>query len=80
MARKLAQKLRLSSVEVEGIRIAVQLHDIGKIAIPSQLLTKINRLQKEELMLFKTHVQRGVEILQNIDFPWPIVEMVAQHH
>ena len=80
LARRIAQELGLSSFEVEGIRVAGQLHDIGKIAIPSQLLTKVDRLHEEELTLVKTHVNRGVEILENIDFPWPILAMVSQHH
>ncbi len=80
LARSLAQELGLSAFEVEGVRVAGQLHDIGKIAIPSQLLSKVGSLTKEEFALVKTHVNRGVEILSGVDFPWPIETMVAQHH
>lgn len=80
LARRLAQELQLSSFEVEGIRIAAHLHDIGKIAVPAELLTKFGKLQSEEFTLIKTHVKRGVEILKDVDFPWPVKTMVAQHH
>ena len=80
LARLLAQELQLSSFEIEGVRIAGQLHDIGKIAIPNELITKVGRLHDEEFTLIKTHVKRGVEILEKIEFPWPIVTMISQHH
>ncbi len=80
LARRLAQELQLPASEVEGIRVAGQLHDIGKIAVPGELLTKIGRLNVEEYALIKTHVVRGVEILENVDFPWPVTSMIGQHH
>lgn len=80
LARRLAQELRLSADEVEGIRVAGQLHDIGKIALPSELLSKLDKLHYEEFELIKTHVQRGLEIIEGIEFPWPIQAMVGQHH
>jgi len=80
LARRLAQELKLSANEVEGIRVAGQLHDIGKIALPSELLSKLGILHYEEFELIKTHVKRGNEILANIEFPWPIQTMISQHH
>jgi len=80
LARRLAQELRLDAFEVEGIRVAGQLHDIGKIAVPGELLTKIGRLNVEEFALIKTHVARGTEILENVDFPWPVTSLISQHH
>ena len=80
LARRLAQELKLSAQEVEGIRIAAQLHDIGKIALPSELLSKLDKLHYEEFELIKTHVKRGIEILDGVDFPWPILTMIGQHH
>ena len=80
LARRLAQELKLSAQEVEGIRIAGQLHDIGKIALPSELLSKLDKLHFEEFELIKTHVRRGNEILEGIEFPWPIQTMIGQHH
>ena len=65
---------------VEGVRIGALLHDIGKIAIPAELLTKPGRLTAEEFALIKTHAARGGELLRNIRFDWPILAMVTQHH
>lgn len=80
LARRIAQELKLSAKEVEGIRVAGQLHDIGKIALPSELLSKLDKLHYEEFELIKTHVRRGIEILEGIEFPWPIQIMISQHH
>ena len=55
-------------------------HDIGKIAIPSEILTKPGKLNPAEYHLIKTHVERGAEIFASINFPWPILEMITQHH
>lgn len=79
-ARLLGHEMGLGSFEVEGIRLAGQLHDIGKIAIPADILTKSGKLTPEEYALVKTHVVRGVEILGDVEFPWPITSMVGQHH
>lgn len=80
IARRIAQELKMSAKEVEGIRVAGQLHDIGKIAIPTELLTKVGSLCREEFDLIKTHVVHSVEILESIEFPWPILQMINQHH
>lgn len=80
IARLIGQKMALSAFEVEGIRIAAQVHDIGKCAIPRELLSKYGKINTEEFALIKTHAQRADEILADIDFPWPILDMVLQHH
>jgi putative nucleotidyltransferase with HDIG domain len=80
LSRRLAQELGLPAFEIEGIRVAALLHDIGKNAIPAEILTKHGRLHPEEFALIKTHVIRGVEILANVDFPWPVTSMISQHH
>lgn len=59
---------------------AALVHDIGKIAIPSEILTKPRELNPAEYQLIKTHVERGAEIFAAMDFPWPILEMISQHH
>ena len=56
------------------------LHDIGKITIPAEILSKPGRLSEGELILIKSHVRAGVEILGHIDFPWPVAATVLQHH
>lgn len=80
LARCLAQELGMSADEVEGIRIAGQLHDIGKISLPSELLSKLDKLHYEEFELIKTHVRRGIDILGDVEFPWPVLTMISQHH
>lgn len=80
IARLIAQKMGLSAFDVEGIRIAGQIHDIGKSAIPNELLTKSGKLNIEEFALIKTHASRAEEVLTGIDFPWPVMDMVLQHH
>ena len=80
IARRLAQELKMSANEVEAIRIAGQLHDVGKIAVPTELLTKVGSLCREEFELIKTHVMHSVEILESIELPESILKMIKQHH
>lgn len=80
IARRLAQKLDLSSNEIEGIRLAGLLHDIGKFAIPVELLTKAGPLIPQEFALIQTHVIRGVELLEGIDLPAFVISIIEQHH
>ncbi|MGR3972801.1 HD domain-containing protein [Shewanella sp. 1180_01] len=76
----IGQEMRLSAFEVEGIRVAGLLHDIGKSAIPNELLSKYGHLTAEEYALIKTHAARADGLLFGIDFPWPVREMILQHH
>ena len=55
-------------------------HDIGKISIPAEILSKPSTLTRLEYALLKTHAQKGAEILKSVDFPWPLAEIVHQHH
>ncbi len=80
IASSLARGLGLSDEEVEGIRIAGLVHDIGKVAIPAEILTKPARLNTLEFRMVQTHPEAGYEMLQSIDFPWPVADMVRQHH
>ena len=80
IARLLAQELAIEASEVEGVRVAGLLHDIRKVAIPAELLYKIAILNNEEYMLIKTHVLSGTELLKDVEFPWPVVTMIEQHH
>ncbi len=80
LSREIAKGLGLFSDEVEGIYFAGLVHDIGKIAVPSEILTKPGKLTEIEFELLKTHPQVGYDILKDIEFPWPIAEMVLQHH
>ena len=61
-------------------RVAGYLHDIGKITVPSEILTKPGKLKPAEYALIETHAQDGYEVLKNVNFPWQIAEIVLQHH
>jgi PAS domain S-box-containing protein len=80
LACALAQELGESPHFIEGIRVMGFLHDLGKIAIPSEILSKPSRLSEYEFNLIKIHPQAGFDILREIDFPWPVALAVLQHH
>jgi putative nucleotidyltransferase with HDIG domain len=76
----IARQMNLSSDQVEGIYMAAILHDIGKISVPAEILTKPGRLTEIEMNMLRTHPEVGSDILKRIDFPWPLAEVVLQHH
>jgi putative nucleotidyltransferase with HDIG domain len=80
LACAIAGEMGLSQSQTEGLRVAGHLHDIGTIAVPAQILTKPSLLTEVESMLMRTHVQTGYDILKTIDFPWPVAQIVLQHH
>ncbi|WP_295384684.1 HD domain-containing phosphohydrolase [uncultured Thiodictyon sp.] len=80
LAVLIGAQLQLSAHDLEGLQIASAVHDVGKIRIPSEILTKPSKLDRVEFDFIKTHSQTGYEILKNIHFPWPIAEVVLQHH
>ena len=80
LARTIANEMGLPKEKVEGIRLAGVIHDLGKISIPAEILSKPGRITDLEFALIKTHPQVGYDILKTIVFPWPIAEIVLQHH
>jgi PAS domain S-box-containing protein len=76
----IADELNLSKEATEGLRIAAQLHDIGKVCIPMAILAKPAKLLNEEFGIIKRHPDEGYDILKNIPFQWPVAEIVRQHH
>lgn len=80
LACRIATKMNMSAEEINCIRIAGILHDIGKISIPAEILSKPTRLTDLEMGLMKTHSEAGYEILKGISFPWPVAKIVLQHH
>jgi len=80
LAIPLAQELGLSEDKIEGIRIASLIHDIGKIGLPTEILSKPSKLNDIEFGLIKGHSQIGYDILKSIDFSYPIAWIVLQHH
>ncbi len=80
LAVAIAEELHLPSEKIEGLRFAGVLHDIGKIAMPAEILSKPTRLTKTEFQLIKDHPRIGFDILKDIQFPWPVAHIVLQHH
>ena len=80
LARSIAKEMHLSGDEVDGIRMAGSIHDIGKIGVPGEILNKPVRLANMEFELIKTHPAIGYNILKEIQFPWPVAKIVLQHH
>jgi len=80
LAVEIAKEMALDERRIEAIRIAGLLHDIGKLAVPAEILAKPTRLTEQEFMLIKSHSEVGYNILKEIDFPWPVAEIVLQHH
>lgn len=80
LARAIATEMGLPPEEVEGIRIAGVIHDLGKISVPTEILSKPRKLNDMEFALVKEHPQKGYEILKEVDFDWPVADMVRQHH
>jgi HD-GYP domain-containing protein (c-di-GMP phosphodiesterase class II) len=80
LATAIAREMALAPDMVEGIHFGGLIHDLGKIQVPAEILAKPTRLTPIEFELIKMHPQAGYDILKGIDFPWPIAQMVLQHH
>ena len=80
LAVAIARKWDLPEEKIHGIHLAASVHDLGKIQIPAEILAKPGRLSDIEFMLIKTHPQAGYDILKDVEFPWPIADIVWQHH
>jgi PAS domain S-box-containing protein len=80
LARAIATEMNLPIDMIDGIHMAAAIHDIGKISVPAELLSKPTKLTAIEFSLIKIHAQTGYNILKEIDFPWPIARMVLEHH
>lgn len=80
LATAIADELGLDKKQIEGIKYAAEIHDIGKVAVPAEILTKPGQLSNLEYKLLQKHPETGYDILKNIDFPWPLAKIVLQHH
>ena len=80
LARTIATEMGLPPEKIEGLRMAGVIHDIGKITLPVEILSKPTKLSDIELSLIKEHVRLGYEILKDVESPWPLAEIVLQHH
>ncbi|HHT9108185.1 MAG TPA: HD domain-containing phosphohydrolase [Candidatus Wunengus sp. YC64] len=80
LVRCIAEEMGLSKDRIEGVSIAAILHDIGNISVPTELLNKSDRLSEDEVNIIKTHPRVGYDILNEMEFPHPIAQIVLQHH
>lgn len=80
LAQAIAKEMNLTNDQIDGIRTAAIIHDIGKISVPAEILSKPTKLTNLEFSLIKVHAQAGYDILKDIEFPWPIARMVLEHH
>jgi len=77
---EISKELSLPAQEVKGIQMAALIHDIGKLAFPAEILSKPGKLSDAEFDLIKTHPSVGYGIIKDIEFPWPIAQIILQHH
>jgi PAS domain S-box-containing protein len=80
LARMIAAEMGLSADTIEGVRMACSIHDIGKISIPAEILSKPTKLSDIEFSLIKTHSESGYNMLKDVESPWPLADIVIQHH
>jgi HD-GYP domain-containing protein (c-di-GMP phosphodiesterase class II) len=76
----IAERLGWDAHRIEGLRLGAMIHDMGKIYVPSEILNRPGKLTNDEFNLIKAHPRVGEEIISAISFPWPVAEMVCQHH
>jgi HD-GYP domain-containing protein (c-di-GMP phosphodiesterase class II) len=80
LARAIATEMGLSQERIDGIRIAGTIHDIGKLSVPAEILSKPTKLTNIEFSLIKEHARKGYEMLKDVESPWPLAEIAYQHH
>jgi PAS domain S-box-containing protein len=80
LARAIATEMGLPQEKIDGIRMASSIHDIGKLSVPAEILSKPTKLSEIEFSLIKEHACRGFKMLKNVESPWPLAEIVYQHH
>jgi len=80
LACAVAKEMGLTQEQIDGLHMAAHIHDIGKVSVPTEILSKPGQLTKLEFDMVKAHPKVAYEILKGIDFPWPIAQIVLQHH
>jgi PAS domain S-box-containing protein len=80
LARTIATEMDLPGNLIDGLRTAGMIHDLGKISVPAEILSKPTKLSEIEFSLIKVHPRSGYDILKDIDFPWPVARIVLEHH
>jgi len=80
LAVAIAEELHLDPVRIEGIRFGAMIHDIGNIYVPAEILNRPGALSESELAIVRSHPSVGYDIVKDVDFPWPVSEMILHHH
>jgi PAS domain S-box-containing protein len=80
LARTIATEMGLPQEKIDGIRMAGSIHDIGKLSIPAEILSKPTKLSEIEFSLIKEHARQGFEMLKDVESPWPLAQIVYEHH
>ncbi len=80
LAVAIARELHLPEQQIEGLYLAGIVHDVGKINVPAEILNKPGKLSRLQYQLIQAHAEAGYDIIKGVDFPWPIAEIVRQHH
>mgnify|MGYP000848835600 CR=1 FL=1 len=80
LGRAIATEMGFDADRIDFVRIVSTIHDLGKISVPSEILSKPTKLTELEYKLIRTHAQSGHDILKDVDFPWPVAQVILQHH
>ncbi|MCW8887756.1 MAG: response regulator, partial [Gammaproteobacteria bacterium] len=80
LAQAIAEELELDNMVVEGVRMGAIIHDIGKIRVPAEIMNYPGKLGADQMAMIRAHAAAGFEIIKEVPFPWPIAEMINQHH
>jgi putative two-component system response regulator len=80
LATAIANQVGLPRERTEGLRFGAMLHDIGKVHLPAEILNRPGKLKENERSLIKTHAEVGSDIVHDVEFPWPVAQLILQHH
>jgi HD-GYP domain-containing protein (c-di-GMP phosphodiesterase class II) len=80
LSAAIAAEMGLDADMQHGLRVMGSIHDVGKITVPAEILSKPGKLSAIEYSLIQGHAQQGYEVLKDADFPWPVAEVARQHH
>lgn len=80
LAVAIGRELGLSEWQAEGLYLAATIHDVGKLSVPAEFLSKVGKLTPLEYQLIQTHVQAGYDIVKDVNFPWPVARSILEHH
>lgn len=80
IAEAIATRMQMDAKQIQGIRIGAHLHDVGKVVVPVEILSKPGKLTATEMQIIRLHAEAGYDVLKGVDFPWPVAEIARSHH